>query len=439
MAEEAVKLPGTDLSLVDIPERSWRLDHPNFANVYKTTFAKGVIKDFKKITDDPIEVVALVKVEIEGMGESEFIPLFYHPKAQYWDDYEAEDAKDGAGLATEFDQKKGCFKKAWMSFRCDDEVAVMLNEGVPVAVVGFADGVPRVGEDIVKVVAPTWQGVSRFFHLQCSRFKVDPVDFPGEEAGLYGGLDVEKKGPDDLDLGLVLENESGPENYYQRPASQYYPDSSGDERDFGWLTNYEQPQPGGSVLHREVYSNKQQYLEFVFIVGPILCIVQVLGSSATSYWDSFDLGYGNNPPYHFEPTNGIPLDQGLRVVSAGDCPYSPVPQGLVTGPNAWFITDIQCRAALYSKELLDAIESAPPVSAQQAYTAYAAHGWNYEWGTKYAGTVWQRKWDTMDLIHVLFSFSTWPKWDDTKFIVRPHTKEELQAAGMWPYEEEEAP
>ena len=36
-----------------------------------------------------------------------------------------------------------------MSFRCGDEVIVMLQDGVPVAVLGHADGVPRVGEDLI--------------------------------------------------------------------------------------------------------------------------------------------------------------------------------------------------------------------------------------------------------------------------------------------------
>jgi hypothetical protein len=423
---DTVMFPGTKMDIIEKYPGSRRLDHPDFADVAKTVYAKGVITDFKRPEntenpDDPITVESMVKVEGD-FGESDYIPLFYHPKEGYWDDEFA----DPPVLATDFDEETGAFKQAWMSFRCGDEVVVMLKEGTPVAVMGFADGVPRVGEDVVQVIAPHSNGTSRFFHLQCSKL--------GED-GLYGGLDVVKTGPDGLELGLTEESGPSPENYYQRPASQYYPDSSGDERNYGWLTNYEQPSPGGTNLHREITSIKHNYLEFIFVVGPILYIVQVLASKSTILYKTFDLGYGNDPPYHFEPTNGIPLDQGLRVVSGGDCPYSPGPDDVAIGsiPNFWSIIDIQYRAAIYSKELLDAIEAAGPNSAEQAYNDYIAHGWNYEWGTKYPDTFWQTS-GIYNVLASLFSYSTWPKWDDTIFIVRPHTKEELQEAGMWPAE-----
>jgi hypothetical protein len=54
---------------------SRRIDHPDFVDVSKTTFAKGVITEFQKIQDDPLVVESKVKVEIEGVGESDFIPL----------------------------------------------------------------------------------------------------------------------------------------------------------------------------------------------------------------------------------------------------------------------------------------------------------------------------------------------------------------------------
>ncbi len=64
---------------------SWRLNHPDFGNVRACPYTIGVITDFKKVSDDPIQVISQVKVQIEGMGESDYIPLFYHPKAKYWD------------------------------------------------------------------------------------------------------------------------------------------------------------------------------------------------------------------------------------------------------------------------------------------------------------------------------------------------------------------
>jgi len=136
---------------------SWRIDHPDFGDVCRTTFAKGVIKDFKKVSEDPLEVTSLVKVEVDGEEFEDYIPIFYHPRAHYWDHWDP-DAEEGeeTQLATEFneDEDKQYFEKAWMSFRGGDEVVVMLKATIeepelkPVAVMGFADGVPRLGESL---------------------------------------------------------------------------------------------------------------------------------------------------------------------------------------------------------------------------------------------------------------------------------------------------
>lgn len=399
----AIMFPGTLMEVFEKYPDSRRLDHPNFGDVSKTTFAKGVITDFNKIADDPFEVESMVKVDVGGEA---WLPLFYHPKVEYWDGEEV--------LAQDFDEEKGCFKRAWQSFRCGDEVAVMLQAGIPVAVVGFADGKPRIGEDIVKVIAPHSDGTQRFFHLQMSKINAD---------GIYGELDIEKKGPDGLELGLTEEHLPGEENYYQRPASEYYPDSSGDARNYGWLEQYTQPSPGGTLLNREITDIRQEYVEFIFVIGPILHIIQVLATRSLILYHSYDLGYGNDPPYHYEPTNGVPLDQGVRVVTAGDCAFSPVfPDDVKPGtiPNLWTIIDIQCRAAIYNEELLATIQGAGPVSAESAYNDFALHGSNYEWGTKYPGTIWQSESKILNLLASMFSFTTWPKWDATNFKVRPH-------------------
>lgn len=135
-----------DLTATEKYPDSWRLDHPDFSDVHKTTFSKGVVKDFQKIQDDPLQVAPMVKVEVEGQ-ESDFIPIFFHPKKLYWDDPDYK--------ATDFNQAKNYFEKAWMSFRGDDEVVVMLREGKPYAVMGFADGVPRLGEALFQIEFPS--------------------------------------------------------------------------------------------------------------------------------------------------------------------------------------------------------------------------------------------------------------------------------------------
>jgi len=161
---------------------SWRLDHPDFGDVGKTTFAKGVISDFQKISDDPLKVKSLVKVDVEGYGESGYIPLFYHPKAQYWDNDDA--------LATDYNEENGFFEKAWMSFRAGDEVVVLFRARVPYAVIGFVDGKPRIGENIIR-----FQVGGNLAFGRCIPFD------------LYGSLNEEQQGPDGKELGLTLNGE----------------------------------------------------------------------------------------------------------------------------------------------------------------------------------------------------------------------------------------
>lgn len=71
-----------------------------------------------------------------------------------------------------------------MSFRAGDEVVVMLIKGKPVAVFGFADGKPKVGEDVLK---STVYGVSAY--SSASNFG---NDYSGQELG-----------PDGLNLNLT--------------------------------------------------------------------------------------------------------------------------------------------------------------------------------------------------------------------------------------------
>jgi len=146
---DATSYLGTRMGLYEKYADSVRLDHPDVADVRKTTYAKGVITDFQKIKDDPIQVEPKVKVKGDDWGESDYIPILYRPKAEYWDDQKGKKALD-------FDLTKGTYAGSWQSFRADDEVVVLLQEGVPVAVLGFADGVPRIGEDIVFFGGATW-------------------------------------------------------------------------------------------------------------------------------------------------------------------------------------------------------------------------------------------------------------------------------------------
>ena len=146
------------LDIFEKYENSWRINHPDFVDVSRTPYAKGVITDFQ--IRNPLTsyygldaetadlLLAEAKVDLGG----DYVPLFYHPKPQFWD------GKDSSGeiiaLATAFDTAGKYFKRAWQSFQVGDEVEVMLKEGTPIAIMAFADGKPRIGEDWVKVAGP---------------------------------------------------------------------------------------------------------------------------------------------------------------------------------------------------------------------------------------------------------------------------------------------
>jgi hypothetical protein len=179
-----VIFPGTEMSIFEKYPESRRLDHPNFGDVSKTTFAKGVIIDFEKIGDDPLTVKSRAKVDIGG----DWLPIFFNPKEQYWD------GADGV-LARDFDADGKYFKQAWQSFRGGDEVVVMLKEGKPVAIMGFADGVPRIGEDVVRLENLSDPGTDYLFYLSMQT---------QDEAT---GVDSLELGPDGKNLKLEKEHE----------------------------------------------------------------------------------------------------------------------------------------------------------------------------------------------------------------------------------------
>ena len=189
-----------DLRVFEKYPDSWRIDHENFGDVSKTNYAKGVITEFK--LDDPNDfstIKSLVKVKVIGQ-ESDFIPLCYHPKAQYWDGYDFP--------ATVFNQDKKYFEKAWMSFRAGDEVAVIIREGLPFAVIGFADGKPRIGEDILKIsfnTAAAGQNYMLWKFLGLGAPENYPVAGLNPGGGVLNPWNGDEKGPDGFPLGLTEE------------------------------------------------------------------------------------------------------------------------------------------------------------------------------------------------------------------------------------------
>lgn len=225
MAEDSIKLPGTDISVIEKYPPSRRLDFENFGEVCKSTFAKGVITAFHAANeDDPLVIADKCDVEVNGQEYQE-VPVFYHPPKAYIENWKlnAESGIHAWGTtpgqedfwlaAGALDDQKKTINRAGYSFSVGDEVAVMLMEGEPIAVIGFASGKPRRPFDYVQVEMPPQIIDSDYpedigdphcpFILQLSdrnRNSSPSGPSPGEEEPTGESL-----GPDGFDLKLIKE------------------------------------------------------------------------------------------------------------------------------------------------------------------------------------------------------------------------------------------
>lgn len=450
---------------------SRRLDHPGFGEVCKTTFAKGTITDFEKISDDPIQVKSRVKVTGD-FGESDYIPTFYHPKSGYWDDETAAPPV----LATDFDEETGAFKQAWMSFRVDDEVIVMLKEGVPVAVMGFADGVPRIGENILKMEDKETEDPDNLYYLRMDR---------GEEAA---DINSTEKGPDNLDLGLKLEIEPAegnegtkviPTDYISRAGSQvvgggsavcgfnsyfWADDPAYGDRDAGYpgcvasawwpegpKTVDEYIPPVTNLYYREVNMTEAvKVLVWPVVVGPVLFAVYLLVSS--SYGTANDM---------WAKDVAIFLGDGLQEwIDNGGPPAAAGVAGIwgtsnTFPPGDWGVHSVLVKAGVYTKELLEqtlaSVNTGNPIAAKDIVDGAVGDEIVDWWPNAPAKLILQeeltRRFDKYSwqgatlpsgepcsrcpyfnpVFDVVSETLRWPS-----FFTRPHTKAELEEAGMWP-------
>lgn len=171
---------------------------PKAGEVYKTTYKKGTIKEFAKISESPLKVKPKVKVTVDT-GDSDFIPIFFKPKAQYWDG-------DGYNTST-FNDAENYYESSWQSFRVDDEVIVQCYQNVPVAVVAFYDGIPRIGEALVKFTGKT-----------VNTQKDVELYFDGAKQDFYMG----NKGPDGGVLNLLKEAECIYQEQSMKTESYYF-------------------------------------------------------------------------------------------------------------------------------------------------------------------------------------------------------------------------
>ena len=362
-----------DLTAIEKRPESWRLNLADFQVVYKTTFAKGTISDFQKISDVPLTVKSMVKVKGDW-GESDFIPLFFCPKKKYWDsDPSLDDAQD-------FNQDGKYYENAWRSFRGDDEVIVLLQEGVPKFVLGFVDNVPRIGEAIIKVGGYTYESDTE----PDAYWQAPSIPRPDIVDGI---------GPDGKPLNLNKESQIiiGSSAGIAQPTI------------YNWLSpRVYEVGTGTRIL---------QIMAWTVIVGPIVYVFVTLGtggsgtvasyfSGTTDEWyawmDALFNGDHSTPP----PGDGVLLDPP-GVISTGSEPINGVGITL-TG--------------IYTQKLMDDIktyiESIDPQAVQDSG----------DWGAPPEGVQLSGGGIVpiipVSMVHLFY---------------RPHTKEELQAAGLWPW------
>jgi|GEM_PF-6507965 len=370
--------------------KNWRMNHKDFKDVYETTFAKGTIKEFQKykLADDWIveQVESMVKVDIDGQ-ESDFIPLFFRPKDQYFDDYDQKlpDAPDYSWvnrLAKDYDKDNKCYPAAWTSFRPGDEVVVLLQAGEPKAVLGFYDGYPRLAEAAFNVGG-------HFFYFPFMRhYGALPWEFAQADIPTL---------PDKEKLGLKYEAEKfltvtgggrKVRTYALRVDSDILCDVKGGPPENGYI-----------IYGTDASWSRAEY--FKFTAGPYMYIVCIGGSC---------IGGEIQYPGEWAPRDTLPFDLDVHQYGI-DCDLinsehfhldaCPMPDPNY-GVAAW--------VALYDKEKYDNIK--------------------IEWFT---GGDYPVVNGFPDFQYISLPESDFGAEDPgDKVLVRPHTKEELQAAGMWP-------
>jgi hypothetical protein len=405
--------------------KSMRADHPDFGDVLRSVYAKGVITDFDKIQDDPIQVKSRVKVQIEGMEESDFIPIFFHPKAQYWDD---PGDPPSPHSATDFNEEDKYHEKSWMSFRGGDEVAVLLqasadgDELKPVAVVAFADGVPRIGENVIRI--DTEHDGTEYYEMQDS-----------SNISEYGDGET---GPDGVLLKLEHECEPIKVATCIRDDSYYY--LTGLIQDSLIITGVDTPLVWGT-LWKIV---KKNTFDIYLIVIPVGAILYAFYYALNTYEESTDgiivTMWGvlsDFDAWQLSEHNPTPPSYEALVVSGGTFwgspPWPPdwsdIPTWIET---EWVQThynagtdeayDNNLFGGVYTSKLKDALENS-------AYDTETMFENLYNLGA--------RPFVSPIIEGIYYQDIITPWWPDldTVIRIRPHTKEELIALEMWPKEE----
>jgi len=213
---DLTKFPGTELAIIEKYPTSWRLDHPNFGDVSKATYAKGIItKFYAENQNTPLVIKDECDIEIDGR-EFQEVPIFYHPPKAYADHWKQNTGQaEHWGKAGSLNKDTGSIGCGVYSFAVGDEIAVVLQDGAPVAVLGFADGIPRRPSDYMKVDMPeqamqTDNGVARDVY--------GPFHYIVQLADMRK-IEENTKGPDGFDLKLLKDAKVFPDKVDHVPDS----------------------------------------------------------------------------------------------------------------------------------------------------------------------------------------------------------------------------
>jgi hypothetical protein len=388
----------SDLAINAKGENNLSLDHPNFGDVYLTTYQKGIITDVLKIGDDPIAVQSLVKVESSTFVYGGYIPIWYRPKPQYW----------GAN-ATDLSEDQQSYLTAWRSFRVGDGVVVMCRNGIPYSVVGFEDRVPRIGEEMLKIQA---NNITQYYSMT------------------QGTAQDVATGPDGVLLNLLKE------------VTPFNQDTSEEVTDYTWVyissipinMNYGTGFPiqctgGGCRRAERVYSKYTTYHYYYIIsIGAILYAIRITRTKIESF--NYHVFLVTTPEgdwqamYDCNPGPPLPT----LMMDDGSLENGTTHPGFAVGPNGDPEPEItehvmfQVSAGVYTQDLVDQIEENPaglPWGPAEENNNPAYDGMLF----------WQ---DGMPINQYPGDYGNqhfqWP----IQLFTRPHTKEELQEAGLWP-------
>lgn len=379
------------LNLWEQKPEQWRIDHPDFQDVMKTTFAKGKITEFEKeeaTHEDYVDQVkSRVKVELDDGSSSDYLPLFYKPKEKYWTWNKAFGDDMNDILAQEFDEENSCYKSAWQSFRAGDEVIVLKINDEPKAVLGFYDNCPRIGEQLIRLN----DGYSRF-----------------TPAGAVAYL--ETIGPDGEPLQLLTEAEIIFSSSGSDPPSTPEDPSTWPR----WGVTQECSEEGvgagpcyGCGVYTSGYMARRIHLGTSYpsswstnvhkvFVGPYIILLVTI--------DFTNGGGGHIEEVHYWPT----FEDLISPQEVGD--YLLCTETISGGGEAYVIP-ATCYCAIYDPEKHKDIS----IESNEAGYPQCPEGFK-EYDIDFHGL----------------------EGTTCKAYYRPHTKEELEAAGMWPEFEDAA-